>query len=1161
MASTSTDVDLVLSATLGQFVAGLNEATSKLTGALETMRVSAQKETSEIDQAFETLGLKRFSDIEAEVDEVKAAFERLKASGELTGAALVQAQVRMESQVREIRAQTNGWADALDKVKVQAIAAVGSLAGVVRVLGDAGGAAADFGLKMAEVGTQLDDTSAIPQLSEQVRELAREMGGDAVANAQGLYDILSAGVSDPVDAMNRLTVANKLAVGGVTDVTTAAAGLNAALNSYGAAAGEQRRDAFQQRRQCGHRGTERQLHVLQRRLELPDLEGVGFAQCFERLLALSRLLSQRIQRAGERFSLRVGERQHAGQALDTPEQHRQLFFAAAGLLADVFEEARESLALDCCGVELESEFTRQLAGLAGRFDHGGHGGLHLRHRLRCRHAAVGDGGDGCDQLIETHTRLRSQRRDAADAGGQFGDADVAFARRDEEGVGYAGRINGFNGLPEPLRNVIAGIAGLTAVLAPAALAWASLKGPLTLLAATVLPQLGTALVAASAGTVRLAAGMAGFVAGLSPWTIAITGAAAVTGLLTHGLIEAAEAQQQLDAKVARAEVLQEEIAARQAQAEALKEYANVAVLSAEQVAALGETERASYEQRLQGAKDYESAVTGVLVRQRELEGATDANTKANAENIARQKELNAGLVALAEGLKLAAERAKSGLSPAAQELANQLREASTTAKGADDALEKLFSGISADAGAGEISRIVTAVADVAGGSDVAAVTLRDQLGAALRELSGDQLQAFQAAAVAAMDAGRGSAEGLGTVLDTVVAESLRMLGADAVTIGEKFTAAGEQALSAFNAVADSGRASAQQITAAFSLALQKLSTPEEIESLLASLRQVGPASGVSLGQMEKAAKDAAGAIIKIKSAQGEVDEQVLRSQIRKLEDQYTALHKASDGTAAGLGDLRLRLADLNEQLVASQEASKKTGDSMEDAANRGAEAFDRAASSAGNAASALEDTGDSAKSAERDLDDADKSLRDIDASAQSVTISLGRMSEQWARAAMDAAGSAKSAKQYLDTWNSFNAAYEDQNRQFENRLQQSQKVISALDEEERALDVLRKQYSAIADDELRKLLDAERRAKELREQSTESTVQRTEAERELRREIEQSAQTTGNGGSVSVSRRIEVVLRVQNEQSNGAVELRLTQAQIREISERVIAEIRRDQSL
>ena len=101
-------------------------------------------------------------------------------------------------------------------------------------------AAAKFEKSMAEISTLLsgDVESSMEVLNESVRELAKEFGGDVTTQAQALYSVISAGASDAAEATEIMTVANKLAIGGVTDVATAADGLTSALNAYGAGADE-----------------------------------------------------------------------------------------------------------------------------------------------------------------------------------------------------------------------------------------------------------------------------------------------------------------------------------------------------------------------------------------------------------------------------------------------------------------------------------------------------------------------------------------------------------------------------------------------------------------------------------------------------------------------------------------------------------------------------------------------------------------------------------------------------------------------------------------------------------------------------------------------------------------------------------------------------------
>ncbi len=93
----------------------------------------------------------------------------------------------------------------------------------------------DFSRSLAETATLLDGT--IPQLTEitdQSIALAGVFGGTASAQAQGFYAIYSAGASNSSEALDRLTVANKLAIGGVADLGAATQLLTGTLNAYSA---------------------------------------------------------------------------------------------------------------------------------------------------------------------------------------------------------------------------------------------------------------------------------------------------------------------------------------------------------------------------------------------------------------------------------------------------------------------------------------------------------------------------------------------------------------------------------------------------------------------------------------------------------------------------------------------------------------------------------------------------------------------------------------------------------------------------------------------------------------------------------------------------------------------------------------------------------------
>ncbi|NUB22017.1 phage tail tape measure protein, partial [Azospirillum formosense] len=94
-----------------------------------------------------------------------------------------------------------------------------------------------FQTGMAQVSTLLNDTAGMSRYTAQVKAMAREFGTMPVDQAKGLYEILAAGAYSAANAVEVLDASNRLAIGGVTGVQTAADGLTSVLNAYGAAAG------------------------------------------------------------------------------------------------------------------------------------------------------------------------------------------------------------------------------------------------------------------------------------------------------------------------------------------------------------------------------------------------------------------------------------------------------------------------------------------------------------------------------------------------------------------------------------------------------------------------------------------------------------------------------------------------------------------------------------------------------------------------------------------------------------------------------------------------------------------------------------------------------------------------------------------------------------
>ena len=101
-------------------------------------------------------------------------------------------------------------------------------------LGAAALAAQDFGKGIAEVSTLVDTTKfSVEDMRNIVFKMGNTFGGDLQDQIKGMYQGISAGAADAASSQALLTQANKLAVGGVTDVRTSIDGLTNVLNAYG----------------------------------------------------------------------------------------------------------------------------------------------------------------------------------------------------------------------------------------------------------------------------------------------------------------------------------------------------------------------------------------------------------------------------------------------------------------------------------------------------------------------------------------------------------------------------------------------------------------------------------------------------------------------------------------------------------------------------------------------------------------------------------------------------------------------------------------------------------------------------------------------------------------------------------------------------------------
>lgn len=105
--------------------------------------------------------------------------------------------------------------------------------GGLAVFGMASAKASEFGHQVARIRTVIDEASLSTQAArDATMGLASTYGISALQQADGLYETISAGITDAKEATELLAVANQFAVGGTTDLKGSVDVLTSAVNTY-----------------------------------------------------------------------------------------------------------------------------------------------------------------------------------------------------------------------------------------------------------------------------------------------------------------------------------------------------------------------------------------------------------------------------------------------------------------------------------------------------------------------------------------------------------------------------------------------------------------------------------------------------------------------------------------------------------------------------------------------------------------------------------------------------------------------------------------------------------------------------------------------------------------------------------------------------------------
>ena len=445
-----------------------------------------------------------------------------------------QAQKRNASSLKDLGAESQTATAKLGAMKGELLAAGAALAGAQVVLGGAAKSAGEFGTAMAEVATLLDDNADIDGLSESVRKLTLEYGGQAPAQAKALYQIISAGVSDATQAVALLDAANRLSVGGVTDVRTAADGLTTALNAYGPAAGSaaQVSDALFVAMRAGKTTVGELSSNIGNVAPIAAQAGVGLQELLAAVAALTTggvgTAQSITQLRGVISSVLKPSAEAAALARDLGLQFDVQALKAQGLAGFLEEVQRrtggntETMALLFGQVEALGAVLSLTGNQAGTFT----------SILDSMSDSVGATEAAFGKLAETPA-FAARRLEAAlrDLQLSLGLAVTAFSPMIES---LTSALNLFNDLPGPIKSTVAGVGALTVAVPLLGLALGRVASALGLVRdllrgkAAAAASVAAPAAAAAAGTTA----MGRAAAGAAP---AIAAAGTATGLLARGL--------------------------------------------------------------------------------------------------------------------------------------------------------------------------------------------------------------------------------------------------------------------------------------------------------------------------------------------------------------------------------------------------------------------------------------------------------------------------------------------------------------------------------------------------------------------------------------------------------------------------------------------------
>lgn len=633
----------------------------------------------------------------------------------------------------------------------------------------------------------------------------------------------------------------------------------------------------------------------------------------------------------------------------------------------------------------------------------------------------------------------------------------------------------------------------------------------------------------------------------------------------------------------------------------LAQYADVQVLTKDQILQLTAAELASYKKRLAGHIAYTKAVN--LQVQDQIQGSKE-NTQAVYDYAAKTSkaylEAKNGLDALDKASATSSAALKDHLSNNAEEMVQNIQKQGTDTASMVDGIGKLFADIGSKSSE-QLGNIAMATGKLSGQAGRAGEEARKALASQLNQMSAVDLLNFQNAAKLAFVKFGTDAKEAANVLNLSMETALQRLGVPIEQWGVKTTQAGQDNIRTFQTVATNAQASAATIEDAFQHALANAHTEDDAKAIGDAMKEAGKKGAVGFQATSRAMDEVRERIDEIHGALDPLNADFAKLGIQSQEALERAANAAHDAFShileqqregkRSIEDVRRAFGAYSQKMLATvsdsdswKQAQVKASLEVQasvygvegklgDMGDAGVKAGDKVAAGAHVASEALQGTADAAGQAadgvqqssealQKGADAAGKSAEEYQKQFRPAAVTLNGFSDALLRAYAAQNQFAGNVDRWADKMNAITAEWRRQKDAYEAQLESLNHQNAAYDKAAQRVEALRKEYSYLTDEQLRNL-DAARQALEENEkrakQATLDALKKNDAANaaqteKWRKELgAPGAGTAGEGGPVT--HRHEIKLELSSTQSATAVPARLNPQDTQRLAAEVVRQI------